>query len=91
MPCTEDEDVMQQSRRSVINRSAYGFCMGDRGEIGRSRIPIARTFQRKVGPYEKSVTVREVLDAMWLLKDKFEQALSKFNEIKASQNGQHAR
>ena len=30
-----------------------------------------------------SATVREILDAMWLFNDKFEQALSKFNEIKA--------
>jgi hypothetical protein len=30
-----------------------------------------------------SATVREILDAMWLFNDKFERALSKFNEIKA--------
>jgi hypothetical protein len=30
-----------------------------------------------------SVTVREILDAMWLFDSKFERALSKFNEIKA--------
>jgi hypothetical protein len=32
-----------------------------------------------------SVTYREILDAMWLFNPKFEQALSKFNEIKAGQ------
>jgi hypothetical protein len=31
-----------------------------------------------------SATYREILDAMWLFNDKFERALSKFNEIKAS-------
>jgi hypothetical protein len=31
----------------------------------------------------KSANVREILDAMWLFNIKFEQALSKFNEIKA--------
>src|SRR6266852_3229881 len=31
-----------------------------------------------------SATFREILDAMWLFNDKFERALSKFNEIKAS-------
>src|SRR5271166_2830705 len=32
-----------------------------------------------------SATLREILDAMWLFNDKFERALSKFNEIKAGQ------
>jgi hypothetical protein len=32
-----------------------------------------------------SATVREILDAMWLFNDKFERALSKFNEIKVEQ------
>jgi hypothetical protein len=32
-----------------------------------------------------SATFREILDAMWLFNDKFERALSKFNEIKALQ------
>jgi hypothetical protein len=31
---------------------------------------------------KKSATFREILDAMWLFNDKFEQALAKFNEIK---------
>ena len=30
---------------------------------------------------KKSATFREILDAMWLFNDKFERALSKFNEI----------
>ncbi|MFY9989816.1 MAG: hypothetical protein WAL40_02080 [Rhodoplanes sp.] len=34
-----------------------------------------------------SATFREILDAMWLFNDKFERALSKFNEIKARQRG----
>src|ERR1700686_3498586 len=34
-----------------------------------------------------SATFREILDAMWLFDDKFERALSKFNEIKARQKG----
>jgi len=32
-----------------------------------------------------SATVREILNAMWLFNDKFERALSKFNEIKVEQ------
>jgi hypothetical protein len=35
-----------------------------------------------------AATLREILDAMWLFDDKFERALSKFNEIKAQQ-GRH--
>jgi hypothetical protein len=34
-----------------------------------------------------SATFREILDAMWLFNDKFERALSKFNEIKAQRRG----
>ena len=35
----------------------------------------------------KSANFREILDAMWLFNTKFEQALTKFNEIKASRKG----
>ena len=34
-----------------------------------------------------SATYREILDAMWLFNEKFERALSKFNEIKAQPKG----
>jgi hypothetical protein len=34
-----------------------------------------------------SATFREILDAMWLFNDKFERALSKFDEIKARSKG----
>jgi hypothetical protein len=34
-----------------------------------------------------SATFREILDAMWLFNAKFEQALSKFDEIKTRQQG----
>ena len=38
-----------------------------------------------------SATFREILDAMWLFNDKFERALSKFNEIKAQREGEKQR
>jgi hypothetical protein len=38
-----------------------------------------------------SATFREILNAMWLFNDKFERALSKFNEIKAQQKGENQR
>ena len=34
-----------------------------------------------------SATFREILDAMWLFNEKFERALSKYNEIKGQQKG----
>src|SRR5882757_5594639 len=34
-----------------------------------------------------SAIIREILDAMWLFNDKFERALSKFDEIKAGSKG----
>jgi hypothetical protein len=34
-----------------------------------------------------SASFREILDAMWLFDDKFERALSKFNQIKAGKKG----
>ena len=34
-----------------------------------------------------SATFREILNAMWLFENKFERALSKFNEIKARKSG----
>jgi len=34
-----------------------------------------------------SATFREILDAMWLFNDKFERALSKFDEVKARSKG----
>ena len=36
-----------------------------------------------------SANFREILDAMWLFNDKFERALSKFNEIKVQQKGEN--
>ena len=51
----------RQSRRSIpISRSAYGFCHGDRGDMGRSRIPIARTRRRKTGPYDAVIVAHQV-------------------------------
>jgi hypothetical protein len=36
---------------------------------------------------KQSATLREILDAMWLFNDKFERALSKFNEIRVRRQG----
>jgi hypothetical protein len=41
----------RHSRRiEPISRSAYPFCHGDRGDVGRSRMPIDRTRRMKTSP-----------------------------------------
>ena len=37
-----------------INRSAYAFCQGERGDVGRSRMPIDRTRRINISPYAPS-------------------------------------
>ena len=37
-----------------ISLSTYGFCHGDRGAVGLSRMPIARKRCLKIGPYAVS-------------------------------------
>jgi hypothetical protein len=37
-----------------MSLSTYAFCHGDRGAIGRSRMPMARRRRTKTGPYEAS-------------------------------------
>ena len=51
MPLAEDQNMIQTvvPKRS-IKRSAYGFCQGDLGYIGWSRIPIVRTRRRNGCP-----------------------------------------
>src|SRR2546430_4328401 len=41
-------------RIEPISLSAQAFCQGDRGAIGRSRMPMARRRCTKTGPYEVS-------------------------------------
>ena len=51
MPFTQDDDMIEHSLRiEPISRSAYPFCHGERGEVGRSRIPIDRSLRVKVSP-----------------------------------------
>src|SRR5476649_107111 len=45
----------RHSRRiEPMSLSTYAFCHGDRGAIGRSRMPMARRRCTKTGPYEAS-------------------------------------
>jgi hypothetical protein len=39
----ERDQSVHSCRTDPIKRSAYPFCQGERNEVGRSRMPIART------------------------------------------------
>ena len=44
MSLPEDEDVIRHSRRiEPISRSTWPFCQGNRGAVGLSRMPMARS------------------------------------------------
>jgi hypothetical protein len=48
---TKDQHPVQAlAPHRAIRRSTYGFCQGDRGEIGRSRMLIALTRDMKTCP-----------------------------------------
>jgi hypothetical protein len=55
MAFAEHHDMIEDSLRiEPINRSAYAFCQGERGEVGRSRMPIDRTRRINISPYAPS-------------------------------------
>jgi len=50
-------EISRHSRRiDLIERSTYPFCHGDRGAIGRSRMPIARSRRVNASPKAPSVS-----------------------------------
>jgi len=57
MPLAEDQNMIQALAPKLPNsHSAYGFCQGDLGDVGRSRIPIARSRRVKACPYAPSLS-----------------------------------
>jgi hypothetical protein len=51
MPFAKNNNMVEDSRRmEPISLSAYPFCQGERAEIGRSRMPIARMRRMKTVP-----------------------------------------
>jgi hypothetical protein len=51
MPLADDQNMIQAlTPKRSDQASAYGFCHGDLGDIGRSRIPIARIRRWKACP-----------------------------------------
>ena len=47
---------MHSRRTDPIKRSAYPFCQGERNEVGRSRMPIARTRALNATPNARSLS-----------------------------------
>jgi hypothetical protein len=79
--------IIPSPTRSALNSADLAnYKISDPRIMGYLRNNSMFTFGR-LDRAKTSATFREILDAMWLFNDKFEQALSKFNEIKAQQKG----
>ena len=77
--------IIPSPTRSALNSGDFGNQkISDPTIMGYLRNNSVFAFGR-ADRAKTSATFREILDAMWLFNDKFEQALSKFNEIKARQ------
>ena len=78
--------IPSPTRAALASGNLAGSRVSDPKIMGYLRNNSMFTFGR-VDRARTSATFREILDAMWLFNDKFERALSKFNEIKARQKG----
>jgi hypothetical protein len=79
--------IVPSPTRSALNSGNFGnYRVSDPTIMGYLRNNSMFTFGQ-ADRARTSVTFREILDAMWLFNEKFERALSKFNEIKARQKG----
>jgi hypothetical protein len=76
--------IPSPTRAALGSGNLAGARVSDPKIMGYLRNNSMFTFGR-VDRARTSATFREILDAMWLFNDKFERALSKFNEIKAGQ------
>ena len=76
--------IPSPTRAALASGNLAGSRVSDPKIMGYLRNNSMFTFGR-VDRARTSATFREILDAMWLFNDKFERALSKFNEIKAGQ------
>jgi hypothetical protein len=76
--------IPSPTKSALSSGSLMNHRISDATIMGYLRNNSVFTFGR-VDRAKTSATFREILDAMWLFNDKFERALSKFNEIKAGQ------
>jgi hypothetical protein len=74
--------VPTPTRAALASGDLTNYEISDQRIMGYLRNNSIFTFG-KSDRAKKSATFREILDAMWLFNDKFERALSKFNEIRA--------
>jgi hypothetical protein len=75
--------IIPSPTRSALNSGTVAsYKVSDPTIMGYLRNNSIFTFGH-VDRAKTSATFREILDAMWLFNDKFERALSKFNEIRA--------
>ena len=74
------------TRAALKSDNLLAYRISDARIMGYLRNNSIFTFG-KADRAKKSATFREILDAMWLFNDKFEQALARFNEIKGGQKG----
>jgi hypothetical protein len=73
--------------KSAINsENLTGYSISDPRIMGYLRNNSIFTFGKR-DRAKTSATVREILDAMWLFNEKFQRALSKFNEVRTEPNG----
>ena len=79
--------IIPSPTRSALKSGNFaGYRISDPTIMGYLRNNSVFTFGQ-ADRAKTSATFREILDAMWLFNDKFERALSKFNEIKAQRKG----
>lgn len=79
--------IIPSPTRSALKSSNFArYKISDPTIMGYLRNSSIFTFGQ-VDRAKTSATFREILDATWLFNDKFERALSKFNEVKARQKG----
>ena len=82
--------IPSPTRSALKSGNLAGYRISDPTIMGYLRNNSIFTFGQ-ADRAKTSATFREILDAMWLFNDKFERALSKFNEIKAQQKGENRR
>jgi hypothetical protein len=73
--------VPTPTRAALKSDNLLGYRISDARIMGYLRNNSIFTFG-KTDRAKKSATFRDILDAMWLFNDKFEQALARFNDIK---------
>jgi len=78
--------VPSPTKSALGSGNVLGYRISDPTIMGYLRNNSIFTFGRS-DRAKTSATYREILDAMWLFNDKFERALSRFDEIKAGQKG----